>query len=168
MLLIERGALPQPLLYLSMFFERYRDTYYDLLLATSQRGEWDSWFQFFLIGVAQQARDAEERTIRLVELQQQVRGELLDGRRSPTVLRLAELLFDQPYVSAKSVQRDLGVTNPTAQAAIEALVELAILREITGRQRNRYYFAEGIYEAVYADVAGTERDLDIDIGELSE
>ena len=168
MLLIERGALPQPLLYLSVFFERYRDTYYDLLLATSQRGEWDPWFQFFLTGVAQQARDAEERTIRLVELQQQVRGELLDGRRSPTVLRLAELLFDQPYVSAKSVQRDLGVTNPTAQAAIEALVELSILREITGRQRNRYYFAGGIYKAVYADVAGTETDLDIDIGELSE
>lgn len=163
MVLIERKALPLPLLYLSVFFERYRDTYYDLLLATSQGGEWDPWFQFFLTGVARQAGDAEERTIRLVELQQQIRGELLEARRSATVQRLAELLFDQPYLSAKRVQRDLGVTNPTAQAAIEALVELGIVREITGRRRNRFYFADRIFDAVYAELDGGEHDLDLDV-----
>ncbi|HUP68624.1 MAG TPA: Fic family protein [Acidimicrobiales bacterium] len=149
LLLIERGALPQPLLYLSVYFERKRQEYYDLLLWTSQRGDFDPWFQFFLRGVAVQARDAEERTVRLVEMQAQLRNELLAARVSNTVVRLAEMLFDRPYITSASVQRDVKVTQPTAQSAIDTLVDRQLLREVTGRQRGRMYFSPGIFEAVY-------------------
>ena len=68
LVLVLRGALPQPLLYLSAYFERFRSDYYDHLLLTSQRGDPIPWLRFFLEGVRVQARDAEERTVRLVEL----------------------------------------------------------------------------------------------------
>lgn len=54
LLLCAEGLLPQPLLYLSAFFERHRPDYYRLLLAVSQEGRWVDWVSFFLDGVAQQ------------------------------------------------------------------------------------------------------------------
>ncbi|HZD24522.1 MAG TPA: Fic family protein [Acidimicrobiia bacterium] len=122
-MLVLRGALSQPLLYLSAYFEQYRSQYYDHLLATSQKGGLTPWIEFFLRGVRQQARDAEERTVRLVELQARLRSELLDEGRPNSVVRLAEHLFSVPIVTAARVEQLLGVTRPTAQAAIDSLVK---------------------------------------------
>ena len=152
LMLVLRGALPQPLLYLSAFFDQYRSEYYDHLLGTSQRGDLEPWLTFFLRGVRQQARDAEERTVRLVELQHGLRDELLGEGRTNSVVRLAEYLFATPIVTANRVRDVLGVTRPTAQAAIDALVERGDLVEVTGRERGRVYQAPRIFEAVYGDV----------------
>jgi Fic family protein len=152
LMLVLRDALPQPLLYLSAFFEQHRGEYYDHLLITSQRGDLMPWIAFFLRGVRQQARDSEERTVRLVELQHQLRNELFDEGRPNSVVRLAEQLFATPVVTAARVESMIGVTRPTAQAAIAALVERGDLTEITGRPRGRVYEAGAIFEAVYGPV----------------
>lgn len=152
LMLVLRDALPQPLLYLSAFFEQHRSEYYDHLLITSQRGDLMPWIAFFLRGVRQQARDSEERTVRLVELQHQLRNRLLDEGRPNSVIRLAEQLFATPVVTAARVEAMIDVTRPTAQAAIDALVERGELTEITGRTRGRVYEAGAIFEAVYGPV----------------
>ena len=152
LMLVLRRALPQPLLYLSAFFEQHRSEYYDHLLFTSQCGDLTPWLGFFLTGVRQQARDAEERTVRLVELQAHLRGELLDEGRPNSVVRLAEHLCSTPVITAARAQKMLDVTRPTAHAAIDALVERGDLVEITGRERGRIYEAGRIFEAVYGPV----------------
>ena len=152
LMLVLRDALPQPLLYLSAFFEQHRSEYHDHLLITSQRGDLMPWIAFFLRGVRQQARDSEERTVRLVELQHQLRNQLLDEGRPNSVIRLAEQLFAAPVVTAARVEAMIDVTRPTAQAAIDALVERGDLTEITGRTRGRVYEAGAIFEAVYGPV----------------
>lgn len=149
LVLIERNVLPQPLLYLSVYFEEHRDEYYELLMSTSRLGDLNPWLRFFLRGVALQAADAEERTVRLVELQSDLRGELLDAKVRMPIVRAAELLFSTPYVSVKGLAARLEVTNPTAQHAIDSLVARGVLVEATGRRRNRFYFAQGIYDALY-------------------
>lgn len=149
LVLVERSVLPQPLLYLSVFFERNRNQYYDLLMATSRTGNLSRWISFFLRGVTEQATDAEERTVRLVELQSAVRRDLLGERAPMSAVRTAELLFNTPYISASSLAAELGVTFPTAQSAIDVLVARGDLVETTGRRRNRFYFAQGIFDAVY-------------------
>ncbi|MCY4371397.1 MAG: Fic family protein [bacterium] len=149
LMLILRGALTQPLLYLSAYFEHYRDDYFDLLLSTSQNGDLLPWIQFFLRGVQQQARDAEERTVRLVDLHHQVRSELLDEKRPNSVVRLAEHLFNLPFVTAKWAADTLEVSPPTAYSAINSLVERGDLVELGERRRNRIYQAPHIFEAVY-------------------
>jgi len=152
LMLVLRDALPQPLLYLSAYFEQHRSEYYDHLLITSQKGDLMPWLAFFLRGMRRQARDSEERTVRLVELQHQLRNELLDEGRSNSVVRLAEQLFSIPVVTAARVEAMIGVTRPTAQAAIDALVERGDLFETTGRDRNRIYEAPAIFNAVYGAV----------------
>lgn len=153
LMLVLREALPQPLLYLSAFLEQHRSEYYDHLLLTSQKGDLMPWIAFFLRGVRQQSRDSEERTVRLVELQHQLRNELLDEGRPNSVVRLAEQLFAVPLVTAPRVETAISVTRPTAQAAIDALVERGDLTEITGRSRGRVYEASAIFEAVYGPVS---------------
>ena len=152
LMLVRRRALSRPLLYLSAFFEQHRSEYYDHLLFTSQKGDLTPWLRFFLQGVRLQARDAEERTVRLVELQHQMRNDLLDESRPNSVVRLAEQLFSVPIITAARAEDLLEVTRPTAQAAIDALVDRGDLREITGRQRGRIYEAPGIFDAVYGSV----------------
>lgn len=152
LMLVLRGALGQPLLYLSAYFEQHRGQYYDHLLVTSQRGDLMPWIVFFLRGVRRQAHESEERTVRLVELQHQLRSDLLDEGRPNSVIRLAEQLFAVPVVTAARVESMTAVTRPTAQAAIDALVERGDLREITGRARGRVYRAQAIFEAVYGSV----------------
>lgn len=159
LMLVLRNALPQPLLYLSAYFEQHRSEYYDHLLITSQKGDLMPWLAFFLRGVRRQARDSEDRTVRLVELQHQLRSELLDEGRPNSVIRLAEQLFSIPVVTAARVEAMIGVTRPTAHAAIDALVGRGDLVETTGRERGRVYRAPAIFEAVYGsvDVKGLDR-----------
>ena len=152
LMLVLRGALPEPLLYLSAYFEQHRSEYYDHLLLTSQRGDLMPWLGFFLYGVRRQARDAEERTVRLVELQHKMRSELLEEGRPNSVVRLAEHLFSTPIVTAARAESLLGVTRPTAHSAIDALVERGDLHEVTGRERGRIYEAPRIFDAVYGPV----------------
>ena len=152
LMLVLRGALPDPLLYLSAYFEQHRSEYYDHLLLTSQRGDLLPWLEFFLHGVRRQARDSEERTVRLVELQHRMRNELLDEGKPNSVVRLAEHLFSTPILTAASAESLLGVTRPTAHAAIDALVERGDLHEVTGRERGRIYEAPRIFDAVYGPV----------------
>jgi Fic family protein len=152
LMLVWRKVVPQPLLYLSAYLEQHRSEYYDHLLITSQSGEIMPWIQFFLRAVEHQARDSEERTVRLVELRQRLRTELLDEGRANSVIRLAEELFARPVMTTAQTQERIGVTRPTAQAAIDALVERGDLHEITGRARGRVYEAPAIFEAGYGPV----------------
>ena len=154
LMLILRGALTQPLLYLSSFFEQHRSRYYDLLLLTSQNGDLLPWVRFFLEGVRHQARDAEDRTVRLVELQRRLFNELLDEKRPASVVRLAEHLFTFPWITASRTAQILDVSRQTAYTAIYALIERGDLIEAGSRKRNRIYTAPRIYEAVYGASAG--------------
>ena len=90
--------------------------------------------------------------MRLVDLQHRMRNDLLDEGRPNSVVRLAEQLFAVPVITAQQTTQMLGVTPPTAHAAINALVERGDLREITGKDRNRVYEAPRIFDAVYGDI----------------
>ena len=155
LVLCQRGVLERPMLYLSAYFERHRSRYYHLLFETSATGDPMPWINFFLDGVAEQSRDAEERTVTLVDLQRDIREELLAAKATNTTLRLAGSLLDRPYVTAKRVTRELEVTAPTAHKAIDTLVDQGILTEVTGRKRNRVYLSPRIMDAVY----GTTDDV---------
>ncbi len=146
--LCERGHLSQPLLYLSVFFERYREEYYARLLEVSKSGAWLGWIQFFLRGLATQACDAVANAQRLLALQQRYREQIQQRKASATTLAVVDELFLNPYITTTSLAERLGVTYPTAQAAIDRLVNARILREVTGRQRNRVYCAEELLRTI--------------------
>jgi Fic family protein len=151
LMMVERSILAEPMLHLSVYFERNRDQYNELLISTSRSGNIYPWLSFFLRGVAEQAADAEARMVGLVELQAAQRGELQADSAPTNVVRAAQHLFTTPYVSATSLTTGLGVTFPTAQACIKTLVKRGTLVELTGGKRNRIYYAEAVFDAVYSD-----------------
>lgn len=139
--LVERGILRKPLLYPSLFFKEYREEYGDRLQAIRDNGEWERWLVFFLDGVAQVAEEAYETALSIFALRERDRERISSslGRRAPTGLLLLDELLKFPIVKNKTVERAIGVSQPTATSFIDALAELGILRELTGRQRGRVY-----------------------------
>lgn len=144
--LCQRSILNKPLLYLSAFFERYRQEYYDRLLEVSQRGEWRQWLEFFLQAVVTQSDDAVRRARRLLDLHRTYYQTSLGKHLPPTAMELVEFIFVKPLLNARVAQEALKVTYPGAQKAINALVEQGILAEITGGKRNKVYAARRILE----------------------
>ena len=147
-MLLEKGLLPQPLLYLSDFFERYRDEYYRLLLNVSQKGDWKAWITFFLNGVRQQSENALSTIQKLLDLQSQYRA-LATGRRVPKIVnRLIDYLFASPVISISALSKVWEIPFPTVQRGVNYLIEKGILREITGGSRNRLFVADEIFNTI--------------------
>ena len=144
LLLIEWRLIPQPLLYLSAFFESHRLEYYDRLLAVSQAGDWENWLTFFLRAVSSQSQDAINRIKRLGQLRTAYKDQLRSERAAARLLQSLDVLFERPLLSIRQLESALGVPYRTAQRYAERLLEMGILREVTGRERNRLYQADEI------------------------
>jgi Fic family protein len=140
-LLLEHWKLlTKPLLYLSLFFKRYRDDYYRRLNAVRVDGDWEGWLDFFLDGVATIADEAVASARELFALVADDRGRVLahDGM-SIGGLRLFELLPRHPIVTVASAMKLIETTKPTAGRAIELLAAAGVLVESTGKKRDRSY-----------------------------
>jgi Fic family protein len=149
--LYQRGFLYYPILYLSDFFERHRDKYYDLLLGVSQSGNWKEWLNYFVSGVAEQSKAAEETGHAILNLQKSYR-QLLQKKSVPTpVFKLLDMLFVNPIVSLNGISEFLKVTWPTAKASVQQLIKLGMLEEISGRKRNRIYCAKELLGIITKD-----------------
>jgi Fic family protein len=154
LLLCERNILTKPLLYLSAYFEHHRREYGDLLLRVSQKGDWESWIEFFLEGVAEQAADGVERATKLMMLWQDYRKRLQTARVSILAQNLVDQLFQQPAMNVGLAQQLLGVGFLSAQNNVMRLVKLGILKEMTGRKRNRIFIAPEILQLTGASDLG--------------
>ena len=140
-LLCERQVLLKPVLYLSYFFKRHRQQYYEHLQAVRDNGAWEEWLQFFLRGVIEVSGKATETARRILSLREQHRLAITEklGRAAANGYRVLEHLYQHPIVSVNEVQALIGTTYPAANDLVARLVECGILTEITGQQRNRRY-----------------------------
>ena len=148
LLLAHWDLLPLPLLYLSAYFERNRQDYYDLLLGVSQRGAWHDWLLFFLRGVADESRDAAERAKVLQDLQSEYRQRLTRTKASVSALRLVDLVFESPVLTVPKIQQALGVAYNSAKLAVGKLVDAQVLRARDDETYGKVYVAQGVLDAV--------------------
>ena len=140
LLLCADGVLAQPTLYLSLYFKRHRARYYELLNLVREKGDWESWLDFFLEGVTNTATEAIQTTGRVLELFERDRSKLESlGHNTVTALRLFELLKRKPYVNSPLVMDALKLTAPTVGKAIKELETLGIVQETTGKARDRMW-----------------------------
>lgn len=142
----ERDLLPQPLLYLSAYFERSRSDYYEKLLRVSTHGDWNGWVAYFLAGVSAQAQEAIDLADRLLGLYDRYRELLQAEHATANALFLIDALFENPLMYTSRAEAVLGVSAPTARATIRTLEDKGILREITNRRWRKIYQADEIYE----------------------
>jgi Fic family protein len=144
LLLCSEKAIPGPVLYLSAFFEKYREEYYHHLLNVSLAGEWNTWIQYFLKAIETQSKEAVQRSHRLLEIQTTYRAQVQKARTSALVPRLIDLLLFSPVITAPFLARHFKITQRAAQLNIDKLLSTGILKEVTGQLRNRMYVAEEI------------------------
>ena len=140
LLLCSEGALREPILYLSLWFKTHRAEYYALLQKVREDGDWESWVEFFLTGVVETANQATATARRLFGLFEEDRKLIHGlGRPSTSALRVHEYLQRKPLVSIARGAREIGISQPTMQKSLMHLVDLGIVREITGKQRRRVF-----------------------------
>jgi Fic family protein len=140
LLLVSKGLLPSPMLYLSAYFEATRGEYYARLLGVTQRGEWEEWLRYFLAGVAHQAEDALGRIQRVDSLLAQWRARLADApSRLPE--KAIDLFVENPFWSVNRLAERLAVAFTTAQRAIDRLESAGIVSLASEARRNRVYRA---------------------------
>jgi Fic family protein len=145
LLLMQRGVLPLPLLYLSAFFEATRRDYYDGLRAVTERSAWEDWLLYFLNGVARQSEDALSRAERINQQLDQWR-ERVSRTGSGVALRLLDLLGTNPFITVRKTEAQLGVAYNTAAAALRRLVKLRIVKQIGEARRDRVFCAQALLD----------------------
>jgi len=140
-LLVEHwGLLDAPLLYLSLPLKRQQADYYARLTAIRTDGDWEGWLAFFLECVAEAADDGVRAARAIHALLGTDRKRLAaHDRATVAAIRLLDHLPANPMVTVPRASRLLGATAPPARKAIELLEHLGVLRETTGKRRDRVY-----------------------------
>lgn len=135
-----KGVLNKPLLYLSFFFKKNRQEYYDRLNMVRDGGDYEQWISFFLRGVIEASGSAMETSKKILELQTAHRNLLWRNKiSSPLAVGILEKLFYTPYVSVKDISREFQISFQAASTLVSQFEKAGILKEITGRKRDKRY-----------------------------
>lgn len=138
--LVDKKLLTKPTLYLSDFFERNRGAYYNALTAVRTSNDIEHWLKFFLTGVAETAAGSKQTFEGIVALRQRSEEQILQlGKRATKGQALLRELYSQPVMSANDIANKLGITHQSASSLIRSFEEMGILREITGRKKDRLF-----------------------------
>ncbi len=142
---VDLFSLNPPVLNLSEWLNRNRDEYRDGLLKLSQDGNFDRWVSFFCNAIIEQSAFEINRIEKLLEFRDTLRTKLVLAKQRGVVLDLPELLLSQPIVSINQIAQDAGVTYPPARSAVLKLVDMGVLREITGRKNKKLYLCSEVF-----------------------
>ncbi len=146
--LVDAKALRYPILNISTYFEPRKDKYKDLLLACSQTGEFDEWVRFFCDAVEAQANAEIARIDALLEFRTQLLNELRAANAKGVVLDIVDDLIAYPVITPSQAAALHQVTYPPANNAIQRLVEMGYLDEVTGRQYGRVFVCRRVMQIV--------------------
>jgi Fic family protein len=143
--LFNAGLLGRPTFYMSEFFERNRDEYYERLLAVSRDTSWTAWVAFFLTGLKAQAEENQAKARAILELYEGKKDWIADLTRSQYAMRTLDYLFRRPIFKSSDFTSQKGVPGPTAHRILKLLRDkgmFKVMREASGRRPAIYAFRE--------------------------
>lgn len=143
--LLWKNIIEEPLLYLSYYFKKYRQEYYDRLYLVSSRGNFEQWITFFLKGIIETSTSALKTAKDIIDLRERHRKLLIKGKKvSATALLLFEDLFSTPFISIENIQEKYNVSHTTASAIIKNLKATGILKEeqLDRKRKNQFKYFE--------------------------
>ena len=153
-MLCKQEVLLKPVLYLSHYFRKHQQEYYNQLQSVRDRGAWEDWLIFFLRGVAEVSKQATETARLILNLRETHRTAITEkfGRVASNGHRVLEYLYECPIVSVRNVQALIGTTYTAANELVSKFVVNQILEEITGRGRNRRFMYRSYIDLFHDDV----------------
>ena len=141
--LIDAQILNKPVLHMSTFFEKHRNSYYDSLSMVRTSNDLEQWIIFFLNGIVETTEHGIKTFKAIMELQQEYEEKILILRsRAKNAQKLLNFMYDDPIVSVNWVVEKLNMNFPTANRLLKSLTELGVLKETTGYFRNRLFVLE--------------------------
>lgn len=143
--------LQKPWLYLSAFFDKYKDEYISLLFKVSTTGNWGDWIRFCLRGTVQQSKDSIKRFDELVKLRNQYQEGLKQSGGNVRLNQIIEHLFESPAINIPFLAKLCDVSYHTARSDIDRLVNVGILHQSNISKRPKIYFAPHILKIVFDD-----------------
>lgn len=138
--LVSKGILKRPILYLSDYLEKHRNSYYTNLMEVRKKDNIDYWFSFFLKGIIETAEHGVKTFEKILILQKENENSIqLLGSRSANALKVVTELYKQPVINAARVAEIAEISLASAYTLISELEKLNILREVTGGKRGKVY-----------------------------
>lgn len=138
--LVSKGILKRPILYLSDYLERNRNSYYSKLTAVRESNDLESWFNFFLLGVIETSEKGVRTFEQILLLKEEHYAKIESLKsRAGNAKKVLDFLYKKPIVDVKTVSEITGVTVTTANSLVQDLVQLGIIKEATGAKRGRLY-----------------------------
>jgi len=151
--LIKSNVLEEPVLYLSPYFKKYKEVYYDALMEVRKNGDYSKWIKFFLEGITEMAINTSKKVRKLIELYNNHKKRLHDVRATPISYLLLDKFFERPYWFVSLLQRELGDENyPKTKRGMNYLVKAKIISEFTMHKRNKIFVASEVMNVLEEDL----------------
>lgn len=137
----EQGLIEYPVLYLSYFFKRNRNKYYELLNNIRIKGEFEEWIKFFMKGICEISENAITSIQKIVELKKHdiEKIKLLSKGNISKLLLVYDYLLKHPFVEMDDIRNLLNLSKPTVNKLLENLITLEILEFVEEKKRYRQY-----------------------------
>lgn len=145
--LVCKGILKQPILYLSDYLEKHRNSYYTCLMKARTENDISGWFKFFLTGIIETAQNGVKTFEEIMALQKE-NEEIIKsmGSRSANALKVVTELYRLPVIDANKVATIANISPASAYTLIRQLEDHGILSEVTGSKRGRIYMLRKYFD----------------------
>ena len=138
--LLDQNLLSKPVLYISDYFEKNKNQYFEAFEKVRKNNDIESWVIFFLKAVKFAGKQSLQTLESVVELRGEYDAQILRlGQRSENAQKLLLHMYGKPVVSNKEVVEILGISYNAAKSLVLSLEKLGILDEITNYSRNKRY-----------------------------
>lgn len=135
-----KNILLQPILYMSYYFKYNKIDYYDYLMEVRNKGSWEKWIKFFLKGIIETSNEGINTAKTIIELKERYENIILESdQKNKYSIFLLKTLFNKPYIRVKNIEEDFNLSYNAANNLIKHFVDVGILTETTGKERNRVY-----------------------------
>jgi len=140
-MLYQKEILETPVLYISHYFKKYRQQYYEQLQAVRENGCWEAWLKFFLQGIYEVSQEATQTSRKIVDLREAHRKLIAQhfGRVAGNAMQVLETLYQKPFIKVQDIKDLTQVSYPAANQLMNKFVDHGLLAEVTGQARNRQF-----------------------------
>lgn len=143
--LCKEKLLEHPLLYISEYFNRNRDTYTDNLFNVSSKGDIEGWILFFFKALEYQTNQSILLLNKLENYKSELHGIAKSvSKRSHRIHEIIDSLFKAPFLTIRDLINNFNLSQPGARQLIKKLEKLNIIKEYPTKQREKVYFAQEI------------------------
>jgi Fic family protein len=148
--LLRAGVIRQPAVTVSPWLFRHRQQYQDELLRVSCTGDWNPWVRFFCEAIVSQCEALIAGATKLVGWLDDARAKINERRWAGAIYDVLTSLTQAPLTSIAAIAERQSMTATAASNIVGHLVEIGVLKEMTGRSYGRVFGATEVMSIVDA------------------